>query len=180
MVICGDLLGTPITLAHAQWRLLRFLARDVQWFSRAGRLSIVVGDWTQRERLELSTADWKKHGVRALLRGHPGPPTLGMVAVALAVAWQQLHLQERLEPGRWRRALLGLQRAEEAPAAEAPPGPGTITVVLQRPMDAEHDPLAPLGGLVTLEMAASSRRTGAPSSRAPRPAPSPRSSARWP
>ncbi|MCB9544749.1 MAG: SNF2 helicase associated domain-containing protein [Myxococcales bacterium] len=169
VAVAEEQLGVPVRLRAGETRLLRHLARDVQWFSRAGRLSIIVGDWTQRERLELPMTAWQRHGLRALVPMDGQAPTLGLVAIALVVAWQDPAQQARLEPGRWRRALAGLERPEAAPAAEEPPAPGTIQVVLQ-PLDAaEPDPLAPVLGAVSIELVPSSRRTGAPLK--PRPAP---------
>ncbi|MGK0360618.1 MAG: hypothetical protein ACI9U2_002931, partial [Bradymonadia bacterium] len=160
---CQRLLGARIDASAILWLELRALASDISWWDREDHFVFLVGDWHNRQRLEIPTTSLNAGSLDGLVNlSSEARLSLAQVAVALAFAWDDPTERTRLEPGRWRRSLSGLSVSHrvEGVGDDDRPG-GTLQVELLDPRAAD-DATKPLDGALTLQLIQLSKRSGKP------------------
>lgn len=163
LAACQTLLGSGIDPTAIPWPALRALAADISWWDRDDHFVFLVGDWHNRQRLEIPADRLRAGSLDALVNlSSDARLSLAQVAVALAVAWDDPSARTRLEPGRWRRSLSGLSVSHRVAGAGDDDRPaGTLQVDLLDPRDAD-DATKPLDGALTLKLIQLSKRSGKP------------------
>lgn len=161
-VIVQALLNTRFALDDIHWSWVRDWAREVIWWERTDHFVFMVGQWQDRQRLQIDSATLRDGRLEGMVNLMAEGITQAHVAVALALAWDSPNLRDDLEPARWRRFFADLTVAERPTPTEDTRPTATLRAELVQPDPYAHEPGQPLDGALRFWLIQTSKRTGKP------------------